>query len=82
MELRCGLSRAGARGHGGGRSPRPLDELGGLLGILLCEAAQVHGLLHDAEVLIERKGHVRVTVLLRVPGWKSQTVERSFPRPK
>lgn len=44
-----------------------LDELGSFLGILLGKAAQVHGLLHDVEVFVERKGHIRVTIPLKVP---------------
>lgn len=59
-----------------------LDELGSFLGILLGKAAQVHGLLHDVEVFVERKGHIRVTIPLKVPVWKPQMVEYSFPQPK
>lgn len=44
-----------------------MDELGSLLGIFLREAGQVHRLLHDVEVFIQRKGHIRVTVPLEVP---------------
>lgn len=44
-----------------------LNELGSFLSILPCKAAQVHGLLHDVEVFIERKGHVSVTGPLKVP---------------
>ena len=65
-----------------GSSPRLLDELGSLLGVLLCKGAQVHGLLHDVEVFVQRKGHVRVAVPLKVPVWKPQMVEHSFPRPR
>lgn len=57
-----------------GLLPCMLDELGSFLGILLRQAAQVHGLLHDVEVFIERKGHIGVTVPLKVPGWKPQMV--------
>lgn len=72
------------RGQGqalGPQSPLPcvLDELGGFLSIRLRQAAQVHGLLHDVEVLIQGKGHVSVTVLVRAPVWKPQTAEYSFP---
>lgn len=71
----------GTRGWMRGSSPRLLDELGGLLGVLLCKGAQVHGLLHDVEVFVQRKGHVRVAVSLKVPVWKPQMVEHSFPPP-
>lgn len=63
----------------GGSSPCLLDELGCFLHILLGKAAQVHRLLHNVEVFIEREGHVSVTVSLKVAVWKPQTVEYSFP---
>lgn len=51
-----------------------LDELGSFLGIFLRQSAQVHRLLHDVEVFVERKGHIGVTVPLKVPVWKPQMV--------
>lgn len=52
--------------------PCLLNELHCPLCILLCKAAQVHRLLYDVQVFIERKGHICVTVPVRVPGWKTQ----------
>lgn len=63
----------------GDSSPCTLDELGCFLSILLGKAAQVHRLLHNVEVFIKREGHVSVTVSLKVPVWKPQTIEYSFP---
>lgn len=60
-------------------SPRLLDELGRLLGVSPCEAAQVHGLFHNVEVLVERKGDVWVAVPCKVPAWRPQTGTSSFP---
>lgn len=62
----------GGWGHSGPEdaSPGTPDELGGFLGVPVREAAQVHGLLHDAQVLIQRKGHVRVAVPVGAPGGK------------
>ena len=53
--------------------PRVLDELGSFLRIFLRETAQVHRLLHDVEVFVQRKGHVRVTVPLTGPVREPQT---------
>lgn len=58
--------------------PRTLDELSSFLSILLRKAAQVHGLLHDAQVFIQRKGHVGVAVPVSAPVWKPRTAEYSF----
>lgn len=69
---------AGVRLGPGAPLPGTLDELSGFLGVPLRKAAQVHGLLHDAQVFIQRKGHVDVAVPVCAPVWKPQTAEDSF----
>lgn len=74
-----GTWRAGVGAPLGPGPPLPgtLDELSSFLSVLLRKAAQVHGLLHDAQVFIQRKGHVGVAVPVSAPGWKPQTAEYS-----
>ena len=52
--------------------PCLLNELHCLFCILACKATQVHRLLHDVEVFIERKGYICVTVPLGAPEWETQ----------